>query len=83
MKRIKNIYEKVKTVLRGIRKDHVSAHAAQTAYFFMLCLIPIILLLLTLYPLYTGYEGGCNDGGDSGISDFGRFFDHIDCESGI
>ncbi len=48
MKRIKNIYEKVKTVLRGIRKDHVSAHAAQTAYFFMLCLIPIILLLLTL-----------------------------------
>lgn len=48
MTRIKDIYEKVKKVTQRIGKDHVSAYAAQTAYFFMLCMIPIILLLLTL-----------------------------------
>ncbi len=48
MRRIKRIYEKTKTVIEGIGRDHVGAYAAQTAYFFMLCLIPILLLLLTL-----------------------------------
>ena len=32
----------------AIAGNHVGAYAAQTAYFFMICMIPIILLLLTL-----------------------------------
>lgn len=35
-------------VLETVAGDHVGAYAAQTAYFFMICMIPIILLLLTL-----------------------------------
>ena len=35
-------------ITTDISEDHVGAYAAQTAYFFMLCFIPIILLLLTL-----------------------------------
>lgn len=35
-------------VAEEISKDHVGAYAAQSAYFFMLSMIPIILLLLTL-----------------------------------
>ena len=31
-----------------IADDHVGAYAAQAAFFFMLCMIPIILLLLTM-----------------------------------
>ena len=31
-----------------LREDHVGAYAAQSAYFFMLCMIPIILLLITM-----------------------------------
>ncbi len=32
----------------AIGNDHVGAYAAQTAYFFVICMIPIILLLLAL-----------------------------------
>lgn len=35
-------------IVTEIGDDHVGAYAAQTAYFFVLCMIPIILLLLTL-----------------------------------
>ena len=31
-----------------VTEDHVGAYAAQSAYFFMLCMIPIILLLITM-----------------------------------
>lgn len=31
-----------------VASDHVGAYAAQSSYFFMLCMIPIILLLLTM-----------------------------------
>ena len=48
MKRIKNVYAKFIQITTDISEDHVGAYAAQTAYFFMLCFIPIILLLLTL-----------------------------------
>ena len=41
LKRIVYFFEKAK-------KDHVSAYAAQSAFFLMLSMIPIILLLLTL-----------------------------------
>ena len=38
----------VKGFLNRAFRDHVSAYAAQAAYFFVLSLIPIIILLLTL-----------------------------------
>ena len=48
MKRVKEIYQKIIEVTEEIGANHVGAYAAQSAYFFMLCMIPIILLLLTL-----------------------------------
>lgn len=48
MKCMKKLYNKIIQVTTDIANDHVGAYAAQTAYFFMLCFIPIILLLLTL-----------------------------------
>jgi membrane protein len=45
---IKTIYEKGREFASDISKNHVGAYAAQTAYFLMLSMIPIILLLLTL-----------------------------------
>lgn len=40
--------EKYKTLLNNLKRDHVSAYAAQAAFFIMLSFIPFILLLLTL-----------------------------------
>lgn len=48
MKKIKGLYGKITNISAEIARDHVGAYAAQTAYFFMICMIPIILLLLTL-----------------------------------
>ncbi len=48
MKKIKEIYQKFSNISADIAADHVGAYAAQSAYFFMLCMIPIILLLLTM-----------------------------------
>lgn len=48
MKKAKEVYLKANKITRDISQDHVGAYAAQSAYFFMLCMIPIILLLLTL-----------------------------------
>lgn len=48
MKKIKDIYKKISDISTEIAQDHVGAYAAQTAFFFLLCMIPIILLLLTL-----------------------------------
>ena len=48
MNRIKDIYQKIMNITADIAADHVGAYAAQSAYFFMLCLIPIILLLITM-----------------------------------
>lgn len=48
MERIKDIYRKITDITSQISRHHVGAYAAQSAYFFMLCMIPIILLLLTL-----------------------------------
>ena len=42
------IYKKIQKIGEAIAGNHVGAYAAQTAYFFMICIIPIILLLLTL-----------------------------------
>lgn len=48
MKKLKKLYQKITGVFAEISGHHVGAYAAQSAYFFMLCMIPIILLLLTL-----------------------------------
>lgn len=48
MRKIKRIYQKITNMSSEIAEDHVGAYAAQAAYFFMICMIPIILLLLTL-----------------------------------
>ena len=48
MKKIKQLYQNITKITAGISADHVGAYAAQTSYFFMLCMIPIILLLLTM-----------------------------------
>lgn len=45
---LKKIFQKAATVSEDVTKAHVGAYSAQSAYFFMLCMIPIILLLLTL-----------------------------------
>lgn len=45
---LKKLYNKVMDILSDVTVDHMGAYAAQSAYFFMLCMIPIILLLLTL-----------------------------------
>lgn len=48
MKKVRDIYRRIKNVSADIAENHMGAYAAQTAYFFMLCMIPIILLLLTM-----------------------------------
>lgn len=48
MKRLKEIYQKILNMTADVTEDHVVAYAAQSAYFFMLCMIPIILLLITM-----------------------------------
>ena len=48
MKKIKELYDDIMELTGEITKDHVGAYTAQTAFFFMLCMIPIILLLLTM-----------------------------------
>lgn len=45
---VKKMFQKVMAVSKEVSEAHVGAYAAQSAYFFMLCMIPIILLLLTL-----------------------------------
>lgn len=45
---MKTIIYKIKGFLDRVTKDHVSAYAAQSAFFLVLSFIPIILLLLTM-----------------------------------
>ena len=45
---MKKAYSKMMDFFNQVANHHVGAYAAQSAYFFMLSLIPIILLLLTL-----------------------------------
>lgn len=48
MKKVRDIYRRIMRISTDLAENHVGAYAAQTAYFFMLCMIPIILLLLTM-----------------------------------
>lgn len=48
MKNVKDVYQRIMNISEDISADHVGAYAAQSAYFFMLSMIPIILLLLTM-----------------------------------
>lgn len=48
MKVWNRLLEKLDGIAREIADNHVGAYAAQSAYFFMLCLIPILLLMITM-----------------------------------
>ena len=48
MKRAKKLFKEIINLIQKIPEHHVAAYAAQSAFFFILSLIPIILLLLTL-----------------------------------
>ena len=45
---MKTILKRIVVFFEKTKKDHVSAYAAQSAFFLMLSMIPMILLLLTL-----------------------------------
>lgn len=45
---MKKFLKKIEEIVMKIAGDHVSAYAAQSAFFMMLSLVPIILLLMTL-----------------------------------
>lgn len=45
---MREMMKKVTGIMKKISGDHVSAYAAQSAFFMMLSLIPIIMLLMTL-----------------------------------
>lgn len=47
-KNMKTVFRKISKVTNIIGTHHTGAYAAQSAYFFVLSMIPIILLLLTL-----------------------------------
>ena len=48
MKRAKKLFKEIINLIQKIPEHHVAAYAAQSAFFFILSLIPIILLLVTL-----------------------------------
>ena len=45
---MKELWKKIVKVIEKISGDHVGAYAAQSAFFLMLSLVPILLLLMTL-----------------------------------
>lgn len=45
---MREILKKIKNITDKIVEDHISAYAAQSAFFIMLSLVPILLLLMTL-----------------------------------
>lgn len=45
---MREIIKKIKNIADKITEDHISAYAAQSAFFIMLSLVPILLLLMTL-----------------------------------
>ena len=48
MRRTKKLFKEILNLIQKIPEHHVAAYAAQSAFFFILSLIPIILLLVTL-----------------------------------
>lgn len=45
---MREILKKIKNITDKIAEDHISAYAAQSAFFIMLSLVPILLLLMTM-----------------------------------
>ena len=45
---MRELWKKGNYVIEKIMKDHVGAYAAQSAFFMVLSLVPILLLLMTL-----------------------------------
>lgn len=51
---------KIREITGQVSQKHVGAYAAQSAYFFVLSMIPIILLLLA-NTIYSGDKSRCYD----------------------
>ena len=83
MKRVKEIYQKIIEVTEEIGANHVGAYAAQSAYFFMLCMIPIILLLLTLVQYTPVTKADVDDCGNAGFPHLCGFHDGNHRQSGL
>ena len=45
---MRDVWKKIEKIIDKIARDHVGAYAAQSAFFMMLSLVPILLLLMTL-----------------------------------
>lgn len=45
---MRKVLQKLDEIIKKISRDHVSAYAAQSAFFMMLSLVPMIMLLMTL-----------------------------------
>lgn len=52
-KKKRNVIQLMLGFVRRANGDHVSAYAAQAAYFLIMSFIPFILFLTTLIQLYT------------------------------
>ena len=50
---------KIREITGQVSQKHVGAYAAQSAYFFVLSMIPIILLLLAI--IHSGDKSRCYD----------------------
>lgn len=48
MKYLKKIYKNLKSFTRQLTLDHVNAYAAQSAFFIIIAIFPLLMLLLTL-----------------------------------
>jgi len=51
MKKVKRFLKNIVDVIQKIPEHHVAAYASQSAFFFILSLIPIILLLMTMIQI--------------------------------
>ena len=61
---MKNFLKVVNGFIERSNRDHISAYAAQSAYFILLSFIPFILLLMTSVALYAAdAEHGAGSGG--------------------
>lgn len=47
---VKKVWQRVNQIIQKITEDHVSAYAAQAAFFLVLSLFPFMILLLTMVP---------------------------------
>ena len=52
---------KIREITGQVSQKHVGAYAAQSAYFFVLSMIPIILSASCYHTIYSGDKSRCYD----------------------